>query len=216
MKPYHNYFFDLDGTLVDTIDLVVKCFEKSLGENFQINKSREELLQYVGLPLKNQFEFFLKDILVPIDYEALCRFHMDYQLQIWKQFIRLYPGVLEALDFLKQHNKKLAIVTSRRLKTTTLYLKELGLFDFFDVIITPEDTKQHKPHPEPLFKALSALKAKANDSLFIGDSNFDMLCAKQAGVDQYFVLWGFGKEANLSLKPTYIKTNLKPLFYKGK
>ena len=43
-----------------------------------------------------------------------------------------------------------------------------------------------------------------------------MQCAKQAKVDQYFVLWGFGKEINLSLKPTYIKADLKPLFYKGK
>ena len=161
MKSYHHYFFDLDGTLVDTIDLIVECFEKSLSENFQIKKSREELLQYVGLPLKDQFEFFLKEFSGPIDYEALCRFHMDYQLQIWKQYIRLYPGVLETLEFLKQHHKKLAVVTSRRLKTTTLYLKELGLFDFFDVIITPEDTNQHKPHPEPLLKSFIGFKCKS-------------------------------------------------------
>ena len=207
---YEAYLFDLDGTLINTTELIKRCFERSLGE-VGIRGSDKDLLRYVGLPLRVQFESFLAGSGRAVDIEALMRSHMEYQVKVWRTYVRPYMGVRAVLVALQGYGRRLAVVTSRKKDTTDLYLKDLGLDVFFDVVITPENTQQHKPHPAPIHKALESLGVSRKKALFIGDSSFDMLAAGCAGIDSYFVTWGFGCSGDLRETPTYIRDSLDAL-----
>jgi pyrophosphatase PpaX len=137
---------------------------------------------------------------------------MKYQLSIYKEHLRLFPTVREGLDLLRSRGKHCAIVTSRRRDTLDLYLKETGIYDFFEVFVTPENTAKHKPDPEPALAALSLLKAGAKgEAVFIGDSEYDIECGRSAGIDTAFVTWSHNDPAALHAKPTYCISDLTQL-----
>lgn len=140
------------------------------------------------------------------------REHMDYQLKHWRGKVLVYDGVKMVLEQLKMNGAQLAVVTSRRMKTATLYTKELALFDYFEFFTTPEATETHKPDPAPALYALKRLKADPSDTLFIGDASFDMECGQRAGVETAFALWGGGIESS-KYPPTYILKNPSELLY---
>jgi pyrophosphatase PpaX len=96
-------------------------------------------------------------------------------------------------------------VTSRRRETLGLYLKKTGIYDFFEVFVTPENTEKHKPQPEPVLEALSLLKvADKSGVLMVGDSAFDIECGSRAGVDTAFVNWSHSESVSFAIKPTHV------------
>ena len=202
MKKYHNYLFDLDGTLINTIDLIIDCFRHSLDYAGGVKVPNKEIHSHIGLPLIEQFKIYLGH-LSDVDYEEIIREHMDYQLNHWRNKIFVYRDVKEILDKLKNNKCRLAIVTSRRLETAKLYTQELGLFDYFEYFITPESTFSHKPNPEPAFYALRQLQANRLETLFIGDSPFDIECGHRAGIETALAKWGKNTQKNFKYKPTY-------------
>jgi pyrophosphatase PpaX len=209
---FNAYLFDLDGTLINTVDLIVHCFEHSLklaDKNLKIEP--QEIKKHVGLPLKDQMKIYLGH-LPEVDYEDIMKKHMDYQVKIWRDHVKVYPGVKKTLDFLQQNQKEMAIVTSRRQATCHLYLKELGLWPYFTVIITPEATINHKPHPEPAQKAMQELNQNQN-ILFLGDSEYDMICGRQAGTKIAFANWGTFAGLSLSLQPDFHLEEITQLIY---
>ncbi|HMB01688.1 MAG TPA: HAD hydrolase-like protein, partial [Spirochaetota bacterium] len=163
MKEYNYYLFDLDGTLISTIDMILECFRHSLQYAGNIKIDPEEIKSHVGLPLQKQFEIYLKDK-PGIDYQKLKEYHMNYQLKIWQDHVYLYPGIRQTLEKLQQLNKTMAVVTSRKIKTTTIYTEKLGIRSFFKLLVTPENTEKHKPNPEPVLYTLSRLKADPGQS----------------------------------------------------
>ena len=193
VKKYDYFLFDLDGTLIDTTDLILACFRHSLS-TVDIVKPDNEITNTIGLPLREQFELYVEDKSVNI--ENLMKLHMDHQLTIWKQYVKLLPNVKKILYELR--DKKCAIVTSRRVRTASLYTEYLGIDSEFEVFITPESTTKHKPNPEPVLKAIEEIKAIPERTLFVGDSIFDILAGKSANVDTYLVEWE--KNTNNSTK----------------
>lgn len=203
MKRYNHYLFDLDGTLINTIDLIVECFHHSLDYIAQLKLPEEQIRSHVGLPLLEQFKVYLGH-LPNIDYQDVMREHLDYQLKHWNEKIFVYEGITKLLATLKKDGAKLAIVTSRRMQTAELYTKELGLYDYFEFLATPECTQDHKPSPEPALYTLKRLNANPVNSLFIGDSIFDIECGHHAGIDTAFAHWGAFKPIDFKHKPTYV------------
>lgn len=205
MKQYKNYLFDLDGTLIDTLELILECFRHSLHYAARLKIPEEEIRMGVGLPLMEQFKSYLGH-LEGIDYDDVMREHMDFQLKNWQGKVFAYEGVKTVLEQLKTNRARLAVVTSRRIKTATLYTKELGLFDYFEFFTTPESTNLHKPDPTPALYALNRLRADPRDTLFIGDSIFDIECGAMAGTDTAFVKWSHDQEIAISFErqPTYM------------
>lgn len=212
MKKYNYFLFDLDGTLINTIDLIVDCFKYSIEKLCGIKLSFKDIVNHVGLPLKEQFKVYLKEKSNDIDLDQLAEQHMEYQLAHWKGYIYIYEGVTDLLEFLQKNNKKTAVVTSRRIETTELYMKELELIDYFNTIITPEVTKNHKPHEEPAIKAIEKMNGTKNETLFIGDSEFDMKCAANGGIDSYLVTWKKEETKDLFTVPTYNEPDFKKLY----
>jgi pyrophosphatase PpaX len=188
---YSALLFDLDGTLINSVDLIIACFKKSLHHAAGLHLSDADIRAHIGLPLKKQFEAHLAHKLgADYDYTDLMKYHMDYQISIWKDMLHLYAGVTEMLEELVNKKYALAIVTSRRRETAHLYTEGLGIQKYFSVIITPEDTLKHKPDAEPVLLGMTKLSALPARSLYIGDSIFDIQAGTAAGIDTCFTEWG--------------------------
>lgn len=188
-KPY--IFFDFDGTLLDTNDLIVDSWKAAamhyLGEEF----STEYWEKTFGEPIR-----YTASVAFPgIDVEEAITVYRDWQAAHVDNRLQLFDGCYELLSELKARGYKLAIVTSRMRMTTSAYLDRFDITKFFDVIIDHDSTSAHKPDPEPLLVAISAMskavgkEINLSECIMLGDTRFDMLCCKNAGIDSVLVGW---------------------------
>jgi pyrophosphatase PpaX len=210
MKNYDFFLFDADGTIIDTMELIYRCFAYTCKKFANKNVSRSEVQKNVGLTLRDQMECYFGPM-SPEYFEAVQKEHMAFQLAHYLEHLAAFPTVAEGLADLCAAGKHNAIVTSRKLNTLDLYLKKTGLYGFFEVFVTPETTQKHKPDPEPALAALSLLNANKNKTLFVGDSDFDILCASRAGLDSAFVAWSVNDPKELTVAPTYIIDDFRRL-----
>ena len=111
-----------------------------------------------------------------------------------------FYGIEELLKQLSL-NYKLGIVTSKTKEEYEEEVVHFGLNKYFGIIICADDTKKHKPNPEPLLKYMELANAKNNEIIYIGDSIYDMQCAKASNVDFVFAKWG-NKRQNIEAKYT--------------
>jgi len=211
IREFDYYLFDADGTLFDTTDLIVNCFEHTASHFGEAIPQREEIITNIGLTLRRQMELYFG----PLDDEKFAGYqaeHISWQLGIYKNYLGLCPGVREALRTLRELDKKCAVVTSRRMETLSIYLRDTGIVDYFDLFITPESTKLHKPDPEPALEALRRLECDAPDrALFIGDSTFDIECGSRAATATAFVTWSRTPVESLSIRPDYLCNDMREL-----
>jgi pyrophosphatase PpaX len=204
MKDYSYYLFDADGTLIDTTELIYQCFVHTCRIFGDMDVSRPDVVRNIGLTLRMQMEKYFGP-LTDEQFAVRAAEHMKHQLSIYPRYLRVFPTVLEALSLLKRAGKACAIVTSRRRQTLDLYLEKTGILDFFNVFVTPENTQRHKPDPEPALEALRLLGvARKNEAIFIGDSEYDIECGRNAGIDTAFVSWSHNDPAALPAQPTYV------------
>jgi pyrophosphatase PpaX len=210
MKSYTAYLFDGDGTLLDTTEMIYQCFSYTCKKSAGVSVTREQVFSHVGLPLRPQLEHLL-GVLPDDTAEEVMRLHMDYQLSIYTEYLCLFPGVAESLDRLKKAGKKIAMVTSRRMHSLVLYLKHTHIHEYFDVIITPESTRRHKPEAEPALEAMRQLGVRPHESLFVGDAVFDIACGHAAGIDTAFVTWSRIGPKTITPQPTYLIASMDAL-----
>lgn len=188
MKNYSTYLFDADGTIFDTTDLIVHCFKTTMNKFNKDQISDEDIKRYIGLPFTTQCEKYFGKI-APDEMLKIREFHRDYQISVFKDYMKLFPGTLELFKTLKDNAKKIGIVTSRTRATLDIYLAYFGLTPFIDVIVTPEDVIKPKPDAESCALALTKLNERSSDALFVGDAVFDESCAYGANVDFALVGW---------------------------
>ena len=170
--------FDFDGTIMDTNEVIINSWQHTFrnltGKEADVNM----LLGTFGEPL----EISIDKMLPEFSRDDAMRIYREYQYCNFKGLISLFPGVVEVLRELKEKDIKTAIVTSRLRRTTMEGIEKFDLHDFFDTVITMEDTKKHKPDAEPAFEALRRLDIEAEKAIMVGDSKFDIMCARNAGV----------------------------------
>ncbi len=187
---YRCFLFDADGTLFDTAELIYQCFKYSLKRFGGLSVTRKQVYSTIGLPLHDQFERYLG----PLDKERadeISRAHMDYQMRIYQDHLRIFPGIKEALEVLQERGRRLGVVTSRRNYSLSLFLDTLGIKGYFETLVTPEDTQRHKPFPDPVLRAVNDLDADVSECVYIGDALFDVQSGRAAGMDTVFVDWSF-------------------------
>jgi pyrophosphatase PpaX len=203
MKPYNCYLFDADGTLFETTELIYRCFVYSLQKYAGREIPREDIIAGIGLTLRKQFERHLGP-LSDARFDRIQADHMDYQMRIYKEYLAPCPGVPEAIARLHASGRQLAIVTSRKITSLSCFLRETGIYEYFGVMVTPDETVHHKPHPEPALKALELLGAVPENTLFVGDASFDIECGQRAGIDTAFVAWSHNKVEHMPITPTCV------------
>lgn len=210
MKEYETYLFDIDGTLLNTMELIYRTFENTCKVYRNMDVSREFVFSHIGLTLTKQMGKFLGP-LEKNELDQILKFHMDYQAAIYPDYLEIFPGVHETLSTLKDQGKKLGVVTSRTRPSLICYLEYFKIDSYFSVIATPECTEEHKPSPEPVLWALNQIGSKPGDTLFLGDASVDINSGSSAGVDTAFAKWGPNRVEDLPVKPTWVLESLEEL-----
>lgn len=203
MSPgYDPVIFDLDGTVVDTVDLIRSSFRHASEVVLGRALPDEVLMAHVGQPLMEQMV-----LLSPEHAQELYDAYRDHNHRVHDELIREYEGVEEALAGLKEAGKRLALVTSKSAYTTEMAFRAVGLHRYFDVIVTADDTTEHKPRPTPILLALERLGAGPEGAIYVGDSPFDVEAGRAAGTATAAVTWGIFPRADLERsRPTYVIT----------
>ena len=203
------YLFDLDGTLIDTSNLIMNSIIKTIKHfsRFKINKAD------------------LRDHYKKSPYEIIKKFtgylNMSDKMKIyWKNYdnsikidVKIFPNVIKMLNALSQKNYGKGIVTSLPRTKANLLIKTY-LKIRFDVIITYNDTKKHKPNPEPIKLAIKKYKKRFQldnvSAIYIGDTENDILAGRNASISTGLVAWGLYNEEflkNQKIEPDYIFNN---------
>jgi pyrophosphatase PpaX len=193
--------FDLDGTLIDSIDLIVNSALYAFEKCGHPAPAAEEWLADLGLPLQAMFSRFITDESRMADLVAGYR---EYQLENHDRLVRPYDEVSATLEALHARGLALAVVTSKVERLARRGLAHVGLDGFFDVVVGLESCTRHKPDPEPVQVALDRLGVRPEDAAFVGDSPHDMAAGRAAGVTTVAALWGpFSRAQLASSEPDY-------------
>ncbi len=182
---YKGLLFDLDGTLLDTTDLILKSFQHTIRTHNGHDADMELVKSTFGQPLIKALA------LMGSDPEAMIKTYREYNMQYHDELAKVFAGTAEAIQALYGGGIKLAVVTSKIRATSVRGLRLFDLDKYFPVIIGHEDCQNHKPHPEPVLRALEGLGLAATDCLMVGDSPVDILSARAAGVKTAAVRWSY-------------------------
>ena len=182
---YRTVFFDLDGTLIDSAAMILASFRYATRTVLRREIPDQELLAAVGGPgLRAQME-----ALAPDRVDELVEVYSEHNVGLHPG-LQACDGVLDLLANLKEEGRRLGVVTAKRRATLALAFEVLPELGQFDVTIAAEDTKRHKPHPQPLLTALERLDEEPAHAAYVGDSPFDVQAAKAAGMGAIAVTWG--------------------------
>lgn len=190
---WRTVLFDLDGTLADTIPLIVASYQHAfrtvLGEEVDEVRARA----WIGRPL---LPALLEES--PEHGHALDRVYREWNLANTDRLIRRYDGVPELLGTLGEAGVTTAVVTSKRRETARLALSGVGVDHLVEVVAALEDTDRHKPDPAPLLHGASRLGADPAGCVYVGDAVVDVLAARAAGMGAVAVTWGAGDAGALA------------------
>lgn len=183
MLKYTHVVFDVDGTLVDSRMSALGSLQQVVEEYTGSRPSIEDLYFSTGIPGENA----LRQLCIT-DPAALVRWR-ELAGKLADQ-ITVFPGIVETLECLQDLGCALGIVSSRERGEYADEVTPLGLDPFFPVRIFVEDTERHKPEPEPMLEYLRRTEAAPGETLYAGDTIYDMQCARAAGVDFALASWG--------------------------
>jgi pyrophosphatase PpaX len=199
LAGFDPVLFDLDGTVVDTVELIVESFRHATRTVLGRELPDEHILAGVGQPLRAQMER-----LSAAHAQELYDVYREYNHRRHDELIRGYEGVEEVLRELRAGGRRLGIVTSKSRDTTQMAFRAVGLAEHFDAVVTATDTDEHKPAPAPLLLCLDLLGASAARAIYVGDSPYDVRAGAAAGMATAAVAWGvFGRESLLEARPDF-------------
>jgi pyrophosphatase PpaX len=201
--------FDLDGTLIDSIELILNSAKHAFRDREGHVPTDAEWLTGVGIPLATMFRRYARD---DADVDALIAKYREYQLANHDRLVRCYDQVVETVDFIRAAGHPVAVVTSKTGWLAKRGLDHVGLGPHFDVIVGCDICQRHKPDPEPVFIALEKLGYEPRDAAFVGDSIYDIEAGNAAGVTTVAALWGpFSREDLAASRPTFFLERMADL-----
>jgi pyrophosphatase PpaX len=186
--------FDLDGTLLDSIELILNSARYAFQKLDRQPPSDDEWRAGVGIPLFKMFARYARD---EADVGTLIAAYREYQLANHDRLIRCYDGVASTVAELHGRGHELAIVTSKSEALAMRGLAYVGLARFMDTIVGCDTSTKHKPDPEPVRIALHRLDCQPADAIFVGDSIHDVHAGNAAGVRTVAATWGAGTREEL-------------------
>ncbi|HAX99466.1 MAG TPA: hypothetical protein DCY12_11410 [Candidatus Atribacteria bacterium] len=196
-----SVLFDIDGTITDTnpifLDAIIQTHFEMTGQL----KNREFFHFSLGIPSP----VTMRILDIPQEKRMLY-------IQRWQEHIKekmhevvLFPGIVTVFESLKEWGFSMALVTSKVRSEFSFQFDSFGLNHFFQVVICADDAPRPKPNPDPLFEACSHLGVKPLETVYVGDSRYDIMAAKAAGIPFLFASWG-------SVDPNSV-LELHPEFY---
>ena len=199
--------FDLDGTLINTNELIIESFKYTLKKHLNKELPREEIVRTFGEPLDDTMAKFDKE-----NVDLLLRIYREYNESKHDTLSTKFEGVEEGLKALQNMGIKLAIVTSKRRPLAERGLKLINIYDYMEFVVTPEDTLKHKPLGDPAAKACELLGISPNEAIMVGDSHNDILCGRNAGCSTCLVKYSaLSLKELMEYKPDYVIDSIKDL-----
>lgn len=181
---FTHVVFDIDGTLLDTEEMVLNSLSETLRRFCGRAVSPEKLTFALGIPGEDA----LRRLQVESPGE-ICK-KWNTAAKEYDESIRVFPGIRGILNWLRDQEICLGVITSR---TKTEYERgfvPFGLAEFFPIAVCADDAPRHKPYADPMEAYLRTSGANRREVLYVGDSRYDMECARAAGVPCALALWG--------------------------
>jgi pyrophosphatase PpaX len=206
-RPY-AVLFDLDGTLVDSIALLLASMRHTFHGRVR-QPTDAEWIEGIGTPLPKQLTPYVES---DEDRERLVNRYRTFQLENHDKLMARYEGVIDTLALLYQRGHPMGIVTSKGNSMMERGLKFIGADDYIEVAIGYDSVHIHKPDPYPVKAALEKLEYGADEAVFVGDSPHDVKSGNAAGVITIAALWGpFTKSQLAPFNPTHFLDDIKQL-----
>ena len=187
--------FDLDGTLVDSIALILLSMRHAFVGYDGDAPSDEQWRALIGRPLVDSFREFVSDA---TEVDRLVGRYREYQLEHHDRLTHAYAGIVPVIRQFASDGYPLALVTSKADWLALRALVHVGLDHDIQVVVGCDSCTNHKPHPEPVHRALTLLRASSARAIFVGDSPHDIESGRAAGVVTIGVTWGAFSAQELS------------------
>lgn len=190
MHKYKTYIFDLDGTLLSTLADLAASTNYALRTHHMPERSLDEVRRFVGNGVKKLMERAIPDGLNnPLFEETFATFRQHY-MQHNLDTTQPYPGIMQLLEQLKTEGKNIAVV-SNKFYAATRELCHHFFGDLVPVAIGEREDIRKKPAPDTVIEALRELGVDKEGAVYIGDSDVDIMTAKNSGMPCVSVIWGF-------------------------
>ena len=190
MHKYKTYIFDLDGTLLSTLADLAASTNYALRTHHMPERSLDEVRRFVGNGVKKLMERAIPDGLNnPLFEETFATFRQHY-MQHNLDTTQPYPGIMQLLEQLKAEGKNIAVV-SNKFYAATRELCRHFFGELVPVAIGEREDIRKKPAPDTVIEALRELGVDKEGAVYIGDSDVDIMTAKNSGMPCVSVLWGF-------------------------
>jgi pyrophosphatase PpaX len=201
--------FDLDGTILDTNELIIRSFLHALRGVVPPEFGREHIIPHMGKPLEEQLRYFS-------GRDEVDDLHTAYREYNWREhdaLVTAFPHVAEVLERLKAAGFKIGVVTTKMRVTSMRGMKHVGIDGFVDALVAFDDVEHAKPHPEPVLRALELLDVRPEEALMVGDSPADMQSALAAGAVPVGVAWSLkGERVLLDAGARHIIRDMRDLY----
>lgn len=212
-RRYDAVIFDLDGTLLDTLsDLTSSANAAAMKYGF-VKRSREEIRSFVGNGIRRLIQQIVPEGEENPDFENVYTSFREHYNAHCMDETEPYPGIMLLLDQLKKEGYKTAIV-SNKADFAVKKLKDVYFGELVDVAIGEREGCRRKPAPDSVWKALEEIGVERDRAVYVGDSDVDIMTAKNAEMDCIPVSWGFRSREFLighGAKPDDIASNVREL-----
>ncbi|KEZ48707.1 MULTISPECIES: pyrophosphatase PpaX [Metabacillus] len=203
----NTVLFDLDGTLINTNDLIIESFLHTLNLYYPNQYGRDDVLPFLGPTLH---ETFVK--MDPMRVDEMISTYRTFNHDNHDKLVTQFETVYETVQALHEKGFKLGIVTTKIRNTVNMGLELTGLGKFFETVVTLDDVKNAKPHPEPVLLALEKLNASPVEAIMVGDNYHDIDAGKAAGTKTAGVAWTIKGAAYLEgFQPDYMLNKMSDL-----
>ncbi|MGO4957042.1 HAD family hydrolase [Luteococcus sp. Sow4_B9] len=203
---WHTVVFDLDGTLCNTIDLILASFRHAHTAVLGVELDEGEARSWIGRTLVDIYEPYGERA------QMLHDAYMEFNLANLEALQTSYDGVVGLVQDLRDAGLAIAVATSKRRSSAERSLAAAGLTGIIPLAVGMEDTTAHKPDPEPIRRAVEVLGGVPEDAVYVGDAVVDVQAARAAGLAQIAVTWGAGDRTDLMLEnPTAVVDSVDEL-----
>jgi pyrophosphatase PpaX len=180
--------FDLDGTLADTIPLLLASMRAAYAAVGGTAPDKRAWLRGMGRPLRSQLMEIEDNNVERV--EALVQVYREWQTAHLAEYVKSYDGIAELIAALQRAGHPIAVVTGKGDWMARITLKHVDLLTPFAVIIGADATSRHKPDPDPLLLGAERLGVPASGAIYVGDAPNDILAARAAGMVDAWAAWG--------------------------
>lgn len=202
-KKYDLYIFDLDGTIIDSHDLMKKC----IGHCYRIVDKDPDFDLFFSMMGDSIINIFNK-LDLPLELITLYKKISDENINE----IKVFQDTLKVIEFLANENKIITIYTGKDWHRAKKILSYLEIDHYFDYILTSDKVEYPKPHPQGIFQIIKKFDVSPSKTLFIGDSAYDVYSSNAAKIDSVLVTWKKSMGQVQQLKPKYICSTPLELF----